>query len=179
MTSLTFTVTAVGSATTSVGLAELLVFGDLATGDTTAPSLPGSLAVSGVTSSSIALSWSASTDTGGSGLAGYRIYRDGSATPLTSVTGTTFTDTGLVSGTSHSYRVTAFDVAGNESTAAGPVTGTATQPLPDTMAPSVPGNLTVSATTTTSVSLSWSASTDTEGRVLRAIVSTKMAVRRR
>ena len=63
--------------------------------DTAAPSVPGDLAVSGVTSSSISLSWRASTDAGGSGVAGYRIYRDGSATPLASVTGTTFTDAGL------------------------------------------------------------------------------------
>ena len=46
---------------------------------TTAPSVPSSLMVTSTTSTSIALSWNASSDTGGSGLAGYRIYRDGTA----------------------------------------------------------------------------------------------------
>ena len=36
----------------------------------------------------IDLSWSGSTDAGGSGLAGYRLYRNGSATPLVTVTTT-------------------------------------------------------------------------------------------
>ena len=130
--------------------------------DTAAPSVPGILVVSGTTSTSISLSWSASSDTGGSGLAGYRIYRDGSGTPLTSTSSTSFTDSGLASDTSHTYRVSAYDVAGNESAQAGPVTGT-TQAQADTAAPSVPGNLTVSGTTGTSISLSWSASSDTGG----------------
>ena len=162
-TSVTFTVTSVGSNTTNVGLAEFLVFGGLAgQGDTTAPSTPANLALTGTTSSSISLGWSASTDTGGSGLAGYRIYRDGGATPLTSVAGTTFTDTALAAATSHSYRVTAYDAAGNESAAAGPVSGT-TQTVSDTTAPSVPANLAVTGTTSSSISLGWSASTDTGG----------------
>ena len=130
--------------------------------DTTAPSVPLNLAISSTTSSSISLSWSASTDTGGSGLAGYRIYRDGSGTPLTSAVGATYTDNGLAAASAHTYRVTAYDVAGNESTAAGPVTGT-TQSLPDTTAPSVPGNLTVNGTTVSSIALTWDASTDTGG----------------
>ena len=53
------------------------------TADTTPPSAPSGLAVTGTTTSSITLDWEASTDTGGSGLTGYRIYRDGSTTPLT------------------------------------------------------------------------------------------------
>ena len=106
--------------------------------------------------------WSASTDTGGSGLAGYRIYRDGSATPLTSVTGTSFTDGGLAAQSSHSYQVSAYDVAGNVSAAAGPVTG-GTLALPDTAAPWVPGDLAVGGTTSSSISLNWSASSDTDG----------------
>ena len=127
--------------------------------DTAAPSVPGSLAVSATTQTSISLSWSASTDTGGSGLAGYRIYRNGSATALTSTTATTYTNTGLGANTTHTYRVTAYDVAGNESAAAGPVTATAR----DVTAPSVPSSLSVSGTTTTSISLSWGSSTDTGG----------------
>jgi len=41
--------------------------------DQTAPSAPTGLASSNLTSTSLQLNWSASTDTGGSGLAGYKI----------------------------------------------------------------------------------------------------------
>jgi chitodextrinase len=91
--------------------------------DTQAPSIPTNLTVTGTTTTSISLSWGASTDAGGSGRAGYRIYRDGSVTPVASVTGRTYTNTGLASGASYTYRVTAYDNAGNESAPAGPVTG--------------------------------------------------------
>jgi chitodextrinase len=125
----------------------------------TAPSVPSSLAVSGTTATSISLSWGASPDTGGSGRAGYRIYRNGSVTPLASVTGRTFTDSGLVTGTSNTYRVTAYDNAGNESGPAGPVTGTTR----DATAPSVPQGLQSSNVTANSLTLTWSASIDTGG----------------
>jgi chitodextrinase len=127
--------------------------------DTTPPSSPGGLAVTGTTTTSITLAWSASTDTGGSGLAGYRIYRDGASTPHANVTGTTFSDSGLTSGSTHTYRVSAHDVAGNESAAAGPVTGTAR----DIQAPTTPTGLQASNVTATSARLTWQASTDTGG----------------
>ena len=47
--------------------------------DTTAPTVPGNLTVTGTTASTVSLGWSASTDAGGAGLAGYRVYRDGVA----------------------------------------------------------------------------------------------------
>jgi len=127
--------------------------------DTTPPSVPGSLGVTGTTATSISLSWNGSTDTGGSGLAGYRIYRDGASTALAAVIGTTFTDTGLASGTTHTYRVTAYDIAGNESAAAGPVSGTAR----DTQPPTTPTSLQASNVTATSARLTWQPSTDTGG----------------
>ena len=145
--------------------------------DTIPPSVPSGLAVTGTTTTSISLSWGASTDSGGSGLAGYRIYRNGSTIPLASVTGTTYTNTGLTNGTSYTYQVKAYDNAGNESAAAGPVTGVAR----DIQAPSVPTNLVITGTTTTRISLSWGASTDTGGsgragyRVYRDGSSTPLA----
>src|SRR5260370_16361100 len=45
------------------------------TSDTTAPTVPTGLTASAVSSSQVNLVWSGSTDTGGSGLAGYKIYR--------------------------------------------------------------------------------------------------------
>jgi len=96
--------------------------------DATAPSVPANLAVGAVTSSSVSLSWSASTDTGGSGLAGYRVYRDGAATPVATVASTSYTDSGLAAQTNYSYAVRAYDNAGNQSAEAGPVTATTSQP---------------------------------------------------
>src|SRR5262245_23256170 len=45
--------------------------------DTTAPSIPTGLTATVASCSQINLSWTASTDTGGSGLAGYKVYRNG------------------------------------------------------------------------------------------------------
>jgi uncharacterized repeat protein (TIGR03806 family) len=99
--------------------------------DTTAPSIPANLVTTAASSSRIDLTWSASTDSGGSGLSGYRIYRDGSATLLASVnaTTTTYADTSLTAGTQYSYVVRAFDVAGNESAASAAAAAT-TQAAP-------------------------------------------------
>jgi outer membrane protein assembly factor BamB len=82
--------------------------------DVSAPSVPGGVSAAGVSSSEIDVSWSASQDN--VGVAGYRVYRDGSSTPLATVTsGTSYQDIGLAAGVSHSYSVSAFDAAGNES----------------------------------------------------------------
>lgn len=100
--------------------------------DTTAPSTP-TLTVSAASSTRIDLSWTASTDSGGSGLAGYRLYRDGATTALATVNAptTTYSDTGLTASTQYSYVVRAFDGAGNESapsTAASATTQDASAP---------------------------------------------------
>lgn len=84
--------------------------------DNIAPSVPAGLTATVISSSQINLSWSASTDTGGSGLAGYRVYRNGSGTPLVQQSGTTYSDTGLTASTLYAYRVSAYDNQGNEST---------------------------------------------------------------
>jgi hypothetical protein len=90
--------------------------------DTTAPSVPGGLRVTGTTSSTISLAWNASTDN--VGVTGYEVRRDGS-TILTS-SSTSFTDVGLAASSSHSYVVRAFDAAGNRSAFSGSVSGTTT-----------------------------------------------------
>jgi chitodextrinase len=60
------------------------------------------------------LSWTASTDN--VGVTGYRIYRNDSTTPLTTVTsGTSYTDSSVVASTPYTYQVSAIDAAGNES----------------------------------------------------------------
>ncbi|WP_082801211.1 glycosyl hydrolase family 18 protein [Herbidospora cretacea] len=141
-------------------VSAIQVTGGTGGGDTTAPSTPGGLAVTGVTSSSVSLSWNASTDN--VGVTGYLVYRGG--TLVTTVTGTTFTDTGRSANTAYTYQVRARDAANNQSGLSGSVTGTTSGTGgPDTTAPSTPGGLTVTGVTSNSVSLSWNASTDNVG----------------
>ncbi|MDI1461289.1 DUF4832 domain-containing protein [Catellatospora sp. KI3] len=82
-------------------------------GDTTAPSTPTGLASPGKTSSSVSLTWTASTDN--TGVTGYQILRGGS--PVGTSTGTSFTDSGLTASTAYTYTVKAYDAAGNYSAA--------------------------------------------------------------
>jgi cellulose 1,4-beta-cellobiosidase len=77
-----------------------------------APSVPTGLTKTNVTSSSITLSWTASTDPG-SGVAYYNVYRNG--TKVGTPSSTSFTDTGLSASTSYSYTVSAVDTSGKTS----------------------------------------------------------------
>lgn len=86
--------------------------------DTTPPTTPTNLTGSASGANAITLNWTASTDSGGSGLAGYRIERcQGIACTNFAQVGTppsnNFNDTGLIQGTTHRYRVRAVDGAGN------------------------------------------------------------------
>ncbi|MET0814365.1 MAG: glycosyl hydrolase family 18 protein, partial [Pseudoxanthomonas sp.] len=82
--------------------------------DTTAPGVPSALAVASVTSSSVTLTWAASTDNaGGSGIAGYDVYRNGGLVGSSGSPG--YTDSGLSAATAYNYRVRARDNAGNAS----------------------------------------------------------------
>jgi beta-glucosidase len=81
--------------------------------DTTAPSVPGTPAATGVTATGLTLTWPASTDTGGSGLAGYDVYRDG--TLIGSSTTASYAVTGLTAATRYEFTVAARDAAGNRS----------------------------------------------------------------
>lgn len=81
--------------------------------DTEAPTAPGSISVSSVTSSSAALSWSASSDN--VGVDEYDIYLGSSV--IGSTSGTSYSLTGLSASTSYTVSVIAKDAAGNESSA--------------------------------------------------------------
>lgn len=99
-----------GNGTVNTALASLYI-GDLATVDSTPPSVPANLAASATSSSQINLSWTPSTDN--VGVTGYNIYRGG-ALIGTSITAS-FANTGLAASTTYSYTVRAFDAAGNMS----------------------------------------------------------------
>ena len=102
-------------------------------GDTQPPTLPSNLTATSVSFNRVDLSWGASVEQGGSLLVGYRIYRDGDTTPIATVTGTSYSDTGVLANTAYSYQVTAFDnaVPANESA---PSTISVTTPAASTTA---------------------------------------------
>lgn len=83
--------------------------------DTTAPTAPSGLGATGASPSEIDLTWTASTDSGGSGLAGYIVYRAG--VEIGRTTATTYADNGLAANTPYSYTVKAYDGASNVSAA--------------------------------------------------------------
>lgn len=124
----------------------------VSTTDETAPSVPSDLAVVAA-ETSIALSWTASTDN--VGIASYVIYLDGAS--VDTVTELAFTATELNALTEYTFEVEAFDVPGNKSEKASLTVSTT-----DETTPSAPGNL-VAVATETSVTLSWTASTDNVG----------------
>src|SRR5215510_13482935 len=126
--------------------------------DTMPPSAPTNLAVASKNSTSVSLTWTASTDN--IGVTGYRIF-DGATQVGTSAT-TSFTATGLAPSSTHTYTARAVGAAMNVSNASNSVMVT-TDPSVDNMPPSPPTNLIVTATTSTTVSLSWTASTDNIG----------------
>lgn len=124
--------------------------------DTTPPTVPVGLTVGTRTLTSVALSWTASTDN--VGVTGYKIYLG--AGQMGTATGTSYTASGLTPGTTYSFTVAAYDGSSNTSAQSVAVS---TSTLADTTPPTVPSGLTSTAQTTTSVSLQWAASTDNVG----------------
>lgn len=88
--------------------------------DTEAPSVPTGLSTSSVTSTTIGLSWNASTDN--IGVSGYEVYQG--ATLITTVTSTSYTVTGLTPNTSYTFSVKAKDAAGNISSSSNTASAT-------------------------------------------------------
>lgn len=82
------------------------------TTDTIAPSVPGNLQSTGKTSTSVSLSWNASTDN--VGVTGYTVAYGSTSM---NATGATATVSGLSAGTAYTFTVTARDAAGNVSSA--------------------------------------------------------------
>ena len=132
--------------------------------DTTAPTIPSGVTAVPSGPTQITITWTASTD-GGTGVAGYRVMRNGTQVANGILT-TTYVDNGLQPQTMYSYVVMAFDGATPPNVSAGSATTQATTPpLVDTTPPTVPGNVQAAATGTTTIRVTWSASTDADSGV--------------
>ncbi|GIU94460.1 MAG: hypothetical protein KatS3mg012_0917 [Gaiellaceae bacterium] len=127
--------------------------------DSSPPSPPGELAVTGATGSTISLSWAASSDD--RGVAGYGLYVHGRR--VASTTALTATISALSCGTSYVLGVDAVDGAGNRSTVTQRSASTAR--CEDTQPPTSPTSLVATSRTSDSIALSWSASSDDVGVV--------------
>ena len=130
--------------------------------DPTPPSAP---ALSAPTATAVdpLLTWTASTDAGGSNLSGYRVYRDGTLIATTSSTSYTDSDSAVVPGT-YVYSVVAFDGAGNTTSSA------VRTVIVDTTAPSAPGSATATTPTNAKPVISWAAASDGSGPTSSGIV---------
>jgi chitodextrinase len=155
-TSYTIAVEADDAAGNSSPLASLTVATSPCT-DTTPPTAPLLVSVSGANAVSITVSWGASTDN--TGVAGYGVYRNGALVGSTQLA--TYTFTGLVCGTSYTLAVDAYDAAGNRSTKSSLTAST--PPCVDATPPATPSNLSATGATVSSLTLSWSPSTDNVG----------------
>ncbi|MEU7599657.1 DNRLRE domain-containing protein [Streptomyces sp. NPDC041003] len=111
-----------GEFTTVNGAAQQSLTRFASTGDTGAPTVPVASAVS-FKPGEVQVRWRTSLDLDDSALT-YRIYRNGAATPIATVTAdslffkrpqASWTDTTAAAGQSYTYRVTATDAAGNTS----------------------------------------------------------------
>ncbi|MBI2932862.1 MAG: fibronectin type III domain-containing protein, partial [Planctomycetes bacterium] len=134
------------------------------------PTTPSGLTATAVLTSQINLSWTASTDSGGSGLAGYKIERStsglaGTFSQIATAPATTYSNTGLTASKRYYYKVRAYDNAGNNSAYTSTVNAL-TPAVNETTPPSTPGGLTATAMSTSQINLSWTASTDTGGSTL-------------
>jgi acid phosphatase type 7 len=127
--------------------------------DHEAPTTPTGLLAEAIGSTSVRLSWTGSIDD--TAVAGYTIYRDGSAIGVTS--DLTFTDSDVSPSTRYAYAVDAFDAAGRRSAPSD--VATVDIPPPDTTPPDAPGGLTGDAVSPTKVELAWAAASDDRGVV--------------
>jgi hypothetical protein len=131
------------------------------TSSSPAPSTPASLTSPSQTLNSINLSWSASTPGSGSSctITGYQVVNTTTGI-TTTVTGTTFSDTGLSPSKSYSYMVVAVESNGSKSATPASITKSTAA---DTQAPTPVTSFKATATSASQVSLSWIAGTDNVG----------------
>ena len=138
-----------------------------AAGNTAAPGAPTGLTATASGTTAIDLSWSAPGSTGGSAITGYKIEvsSDGGSSwsdlvANTSNTTTTYAHTGLASGDTRHYRVSAINTNGTG------VPSNVDSATTGTSVPGAPTGLTATASGATQIDLSWSAPATTGGSAI-------------
>ena len=129
--------------------------------DTEAPSVPTEVTVTDVTATAAKVTWTASTDN--VEVVGYNVYLNGiKVNGEEPVTATGYDLADLTAGKDYEVTVTAVDAAKNESarSEAKMFTTQKTEEPTDTVAPTVPGNVTADGITQTGATITWEASTD-------------------
>ncbi|ADO73088.1 fibronectin type III domain-containing protein [Stigmatella aurantiaca] len=126
--------------------------------DVQAPSAPTGLASPSKTSTSVSLTWNASTDN--VGVTGYEVFSGNSTTVVATSSATSATVSGLTANQTYTFTVKARDAAGNRSAASSALSVTTPPPSTDNQAPTAPANLRSTGVSSSSVSLAWNASTD-------------------
>ena len=94
----------------STSVTRMITVEALVAEDTTPPTAPSNLSATDIGTSTVTLGWQPSTDAE-SGIAGYRVYRDGYLLGMT--TSLSYTDEGLQDETRYYYSVTAIDGSTN------------------------------------------------------------------
>ncbi len=147
------------------GAASNVATATTSTPTATAPAAPTGLTATAAGPTTINLSWTAPTNTGGAAITGYRIEVSPNGTSnwtnqQANTTATTYAHTGLSAGTTRHYRVSAINSVG---TGAASNVATATTSTPTATAPAAPTGLTATAAGPTTINLSWTAPTNTGG----------------
>jgi len=138
---------------------------------------PTSLTAIAVSPTQINLSWIAPSETYGQSIMGYKIERkvaEGTYVTVVENTGTatTYSVTGLKTGTTYTFVVSAhFSIGGTARSNEASATPTSTSappptPPPATTAPNPPSGLTATAISSTQISLSWTAPSNNGGSVI-------------
>jgi chitinase len=129
-------------------------------------SAPGAftLSASGTTNTGTNLAWTVPTEGASCTLTGYEVYQGGAAKAAVAAGTTSYAVSGLTAGTAYSFDIAATNAYGVTDSNTLSVTTTGTNPC--TAAPGVPTGLTGSSSSSTTVSLSWTASTIPTGCTL-------------
>src|SRR5256712_3824228 len=158
--STTYTITGTsGSVSHSVNVAVTVL---------TVPSAPQNL-VATAGNSQVTLAWSVSSSNGGATITGYDVYRGSASngegtTPIATVTGTSYTDSGLTNGKTYYYKVTAINsvgesLASNEASATPQLPALSVSVTTDSQVYSKGSTATITVTVTSSTPVSGAAVT--------------------
>ena len=130
--------------------------------DTLPPTVPASPVGTSPSSGIVNLSWGASVDLpnpGGVGLSGYLVHRDWNYIAFVPAGTTTFSDTGVPDG-NRRYEIRSVDRDNRMSAPAVLNVQAGPPPVPDTLPPTVPGDVVAATPAPGTVTLNWSASVD-------------------